>query len=213
MIQWAWHFVQTVETRSPYGIVEGKPLGNWPVGSLRVRKRLYEDWFVWNRCEDGAWMELAKENIQLWTMVPAVLDPWVLLPQSWAKVYFCDITGTMSYPKTHRRAEITFLCTFHWMFLLHSRPVSVAESILHPCWLWSAGGDISSTKSCTWHGISAVIVWYHGTAARGRQAASTGTPTTWHRHWAGTCVKQAESICECQNQFNIIFCAIYSWFD
>jgi hypothetical protein len=35
--------------------------------------------------EDGRWMELAQDHVQLWTLVLAVFNMWVLLPESWLK--------------------------------------------------------------------------------------------------------------------------------
>ena len=36
-------------------------------------------------CEDGRWVELARDRAQLWALVLAVLNHCVLLPESWLK--------------------------------------------------------------------------------------------------------------------------------
>jgi hypothetical protein len=36
-------------------------------------------------CGDGRWMELAQDHVQWWASVLAVLNMWVLLPESWLK--------------------------------------------------------------------------------------------------------------------------------
>jgi hypothetical protein len=59
------------------------PLGECPVGRP---KREWEDNFeidLWESgCEDVRWMELARDRVQWWALVLAVLNLRVLLPLS-----------------------------------------------------------------------------------------------------------------------------------
>jgi len=59
-------------------------------------------------CEDGRWMELAQDRVQLWALVLAVLNRCVLLSES--QLAMCNI-----YSDSHEIAvpvQITSLCSF-----------------------------------------------------------------------------------------------------
>lgn len=120
-----------------------------------------------------------------------------VMPESYRDVLLLK-TGTLSYLMPQRSIWIILCYISHWMFSLHSQPVSIVESFLHLGRLWSAWSDSSSKKSGTRNGIGAVIIWHHGPAERGRQAASAGTPTAWCWYRSGASVQQAESICKCR---------------
>ena len=47
-------------------------------------------------CEDGRWMELAQDRVQWWSLVLAVLNRCVVLPESWLAICNVYIKSVMT---------------------------------------------------------------------------------------------------------------------
>jgi hypothetical protein len=45
-------------------------------------------------CEIGKWMKMAHDGIQWWTLVVAMLNLWVLLPDSWIVWFLNRVSQT-----------------------------------------------------------------------------------------------------------------------
>jgi hypothetical protein len=82
-MRWTGHVAHMGEGRNVYRVLMGKPKGKRP---LERPKHRWEDWIKMDLREIGwggiEWIHLAQDRDHWWAVVNAVMNLWVLAPQS-----------------------------------------------------------------------------------------------------------------------------------